>query len=176
MLIIRYIIAAAELVRWWVNFQRGREGLNCYCSRLTTWQLVLSTCSVKRLTLTTVCHWSRLTMYWTDSLKRSTLTMSLKQTHCLNTLSALNHSHQCFAFHSSLMQLFHTSVLTTDKASVMPCMLFSQCSQLTVNSDHNSYFQQCKCSVLTRYIEKGEGVKNWMPLKQIHWLNRFWRG
>ena len=44
----------------------NREGLNCHCSRLTTWQLVLSTCSVKRLTLTTVCHWSRLTV-WTHS-------------------------------------------------------------------------------------------------------------
>ena len=61
-LIVCYTIAAAELIRWWVNFQRGRESSNCHCSRLTTWQLVLLTCSVKRLTLMTVCHWSRLTV------------------------------------------------------------------------------------------------------------------
>ena len=58
----------------------------------------------------------------------------------------------------------------------MPCMPFPQCSQLTADSSHNSYFQQCKCSVLTRCIEEGEGVENWMPLKQTHWPNRFQRG
>ena len=55
-------------------------------------------------------------------------------------------------------------------------MPFPQCSQLTADSGHNSYFQQCKCSVLTRCIEEGEGVKNWRPLKQAHWPNRFQRG
>ena len=56
----------------------------------------------------------------TRSSKRLTLTTSLKQAHCLNTLSALNHSHQCFAFHSSPMQLSYTPVLTTDR--LQPCL------------------------------------------------------
>ena len=54
----------------------------------------------------------------------------------------------------------------------MPCMPYPQCSELTADSGHNSYFQQCKCSVLTKMCRE-RSVENWMPLKQAHWvLNR----